>query len=531
MTWRFDISQQLEQYSNSQKATSMFHGLETIRLDACLAKDLPGIHRVMAQLRQTSNEELIPTQWSRLVQPLLHSHASAETSLSLISKLVDSAPPPHICYQGLLQCRIVEEVKAARLKQEKFTLQRAIGKLQSELQSELQNKSQDLESSADDSETELDHKPKQFKLNIDRDEQQPFDFVFDLNLDGQIISLPADVKNLITSVIQDLSHIPEEYLIAAGDGLYDQEQQSLDKNPDDVWKGIYHEEGAFLYNEWDYQRSNYRKNWAVLREKDVHPIWDDFTLRTTNKFYGLISHLRRTFEALRGEDKIVKKQIYGEDIDIDAVVEAYADMMSGMELSERLFIKKQKLERNIAVMFMVDMSGSTKGWINDAERESLVILSESLETLGDRYAIYGFSGFTRKRCELYRIKRFDEDYNDDVRARISGIRPQDYTRMGVTIRHLSHLLKEVDAKTKLLITLSDGKPDDLDGYRGKYGIEDTRQALLEAKRDGIHPFCITIDSNAADYLAHMYGAVNYVVIDDVAKLPLKVADIYRKITT
>jgi len=263
----------------------------------------------------------------------------------------------------------------------------------------------------------------------------------------------------------------------------------------------------------------------------VHPIWDDFVARTANKYYGLIAHLRKTFEALRGEDKIAKKQPYGEDIDIDAVVETYADVKSGMEMSERLFIKKQKLERNIAVMFMVDMSGSTKGWINDAERESLVLLCESLETLGDRYAIYGFSGFTRKRCELYRIKRINEDYNDDVRARISGIKPQDYTRMGVTIRHLSHLLKEVEAKTKLLITLSDGKPDDLDGYRGKYGIEDTRQSLIEAKRDGIHPFCITIDSNAVDYLPHMYGAVNYVLIDDVAKLPLKVSDIYRKLTT
>jgi nitric oxide reductase NorD protein len=181
---------------------------------------------------------------------------------------------------------------------------------------------------------------------------------------------------------------------------------------------------------------------------------------------------------------------------------------------------------------MVDMSGSTKGWINEAEREALVLLAEALEVLGDRYAIYGFSGVTRKRCDIFRIKRFDEPYSSIVRQRIAGIRPQDYTRMGVAIRHLTALFESTEARTKLLITLSDGKPDDYsDHYRGEYGIEDTRQALLEAHRAGIKPFCITIDSEARDYLPHMYGAANWTLVDDVSRLPLKVAAIYRRLTT
>ena len=182
-------------------------------------------------------------------------------------------------------------------------------------------------------------------------------------------------------------------------------------------------------------------------------------------------------------------------------------------------------------MFMGEMIGSTKGWINDAEREAMSLLCEALETLGDRYAIYGFSGMTRKRCEVFRITGFDDAYDDNAKARISGIQPKDYTRMGVTIRHLTYLLNQVEARTKLLITLSDGKPDDYDTYRGAYGIEDTRMALIESKRSGIHPFCITIDSEARDYLPHMYGAANYAVIDEVRKLPLKVSDIYRRLTT
>jgi nitric oxide reductase NorD protein len=227
---------------------------------------------------------------------------------------------------------------------------------------------------------------------------------------------------------------------------------------------------------------------------------------------------------------VLRRQPHGDDVDIDALVEAYADRRVGLEGTASPFLKLLWVERDIAVMFLVDMSGSTKGWINDIERESLILLCEALESLGDRYAIFGFSGFTHTRCEVFPIKRIDERYSDQVRARVSGIVPQDYTRMGVAIRHLSRLLGQVEARTRLLVTLSDGRPDDQDGYRGTYGIEDTRRALLEARYQGIHPFCITIDDEAMEYLPHMYGPASFTVVSDVRKLPYKVSDIYRRIT-
>ncbi len=237
----------------------------------------------------------------------------------------------------------------------------------------------------------------------------------------------------------------------------------------------------------------------------MHPEPDGFVGRTRHKYRGLLKHLYRTFEALRGEERLVKREPYGEDPDIDAIVEAYADSARGLEPSAGLFQRRRRLERNVAVLFMVDMSGSTKGWINEVQRESLVLLCESLELLGDRYAIYGFSGYTHMRCELFRVKEFDEPYAEAVHDRISGIRPQDYTRMGVVVRHLSRKLLAVDARTRVLIVLSDGRPDDEDGYRGDYGIEDTRQAVLEARSLGVHPFCITIDDAAQGYLPHIFG--------------------------
>jgi nitric oxide reductase NorD protein len=523
-TWRIDPAATLGRHADSVQAAACFHVLETLRLNALIRELLPGVYRHMEGLHRDMYREL-DANWQAARERLECEGATVSDSLELLDRLADVPLPPAALYQGVLQPEKVAKVRAARLEADKQAFRMMMLRLKNEFASQ-----EDDEAEAAPGESGEDLQRLPFELREVEAQETPDGFAYEIELDGRPLPPPENVRSTMASILQDLGEIPEDYLYAAGDGAYLAEDLG-DRSSEDVWKGTYHEEGAFLYNEWDYERQNYRKNWAVLRELEVTPRYDRFVADTLEKYRGLASSLRRTFEALRGEDKLLKKQPYGENVDIDALVEAYADSTIGMEMSDRLFTKMHKLERDIAVMFMVDMSGSTKGWINDAEREALVLLCESLETLGDRYAIYGFSGMTRKRCEVYRVKSFDEAYSEEVRGRISNIAPKDYTRMGVTIRHLSRLLNEVEARTKLLITLSDGKPDDYDTYRGAYGIEDTRQALIEAKRDGIHSFCITIDTEARDYLPHMYGAVNYTVIDEVRKLPLKVSDIYRRLTT
>jgi len=526
-TWRIEPQEVFGRYASPERALACFHVLETLRLDARIQAMLPGVYRHIERFRADSPIEM-DTEWEAAAERLSQPDARVEDTLVWLQRLVDSPVPASTIYQGVMHPDAVDKVRAARIDADKQRFRLYMLRLAKELQD-----AQEEEGETVEEEAAIDDNTKRrlpFEMREVESRENPDGFACEIELDGKPIAPPDDVKGTMASIFQDLGEIPEEYLYAAGDGVYIAEDIG-ERSVEDVWKGTYHEEGAFLYNEWDYERQHYRKNWTVLRELDVSPQDDTFVSDTLNKYRGLTGHLRRTFEALRGEDKLLKKQPYGDNVDIDALVEAWADTTMGLEMSDRVFTKMHKLERDIAVMFMVDMSGSTKGWINDAEREALVLLCESLETLGDRYAIYGFSGMTRKRCEVYRVKRFDEHYDDTVRGRISGIKPRDYTRMGVTIRHLSHLLNEVEARTKLLITLSDGKPDDYDTYRGAYGIEDTRQALIEAKRDGIHSFCITIDTEARDYLPHMYGAVNYTVIDEVRKLPLKVSDIYRRLTT
>ncbi len=519
-TFRGNLKIALADYPDTEHALKQFHALESIRLDACIRRELPGMYREMLRLRGLLDDPLThAAHWEGYVQILSAPKASVHDTLHLL----ESAYSDHIhqvaCYQGELRPDEVAICMAARMEREKILLRVKLAQFVEDIGKKTR---QERET------------PPQFEVSNSDDEAEKYDLSeMELTLDDMPIAPPDGVRQLLTSIQLDWGEIPPEHLSPAGDGEYDLSlYQEQAQDPDSVWQGTYHENGATFYHEWDCGRQHYRKNWCVMREKDVTPVYDNFVPEVLLKHNGLIKHLRRVFEAMRDENRVLKRQAYGGEVDIDALVEALADARDGSEMNDRLFQRMHRTERNIAVIFMVDMSGSTKGWINDAERESLVLLCETLETLGDRYAIYGFSGITRKRCELYRIKRIDEPYNDEVRARISGIRPQDYTRMGFAIRHLTHLLNEVEARTKLLITLSDGKPDDyFDGYRGEYGFEDTRKALQEAQRCGIHPFCITIDTEARDYLPHLYGAVNYTVIDDVKKLPLKVADIYRRLTT
>ena len=515
-TFRIDLTAACTRYPDPARALRQLGALETLRLAARLRRELPGLWRDMEGLKAALGEAL-PSGWEPLAARLADPDSAVQDSLDLLDAVYRLPDFPAWCFQGELRPAAVADAFEARRETEKMRLRVKLAELAEE---------------AGRLQTTEEGGPERPRIEVEtRDSDGSLEM--EITLDSAPVAPPEDVKRLLTSVWLDFGSIPPEYLVPAGDGEYDPsllEDRPLD--PDEVWQGTYHEQGATLYPEWDLGRRHYRKNWAVMREKEVPPVFDDSHAATLEKYAGLVKHLRKSFEAMRDENRLLKRQTHGDDIDIDALVEALADARDGSEMSARLFVRQHRAERNITVAFMVDMSGSTRGWINEAEREALILMCEALERLGDRYAIYGFSGTTRKRCELYRIKTFAEPYGDQVKARIAGIRPQEYTRMGFAIRHLTSLLKGIEARTRVLVTLSDGRPDDyFDGYRGAYGIEDTRMALIEARRAGVHPFCITIDREARDYLPHMYGAARYVILDDVRQLPVKVSDIYRRITT
>ncbi len=514
------VCSDLKQYRNQARALRLFEAVEEVRLLARIKEDYPGLGRQLNDLREKSEIGNPLNQFDSLLETLRDASAIVQDSLQVVRQLYFKRIDVHrrYCYQGVVDLEKVRLITKQRVEEER-------DKFRTELAILAESVLSDEPVNVHDG---LLEELREVSLSEKFDPNENKDWDLTIMIDGKPVAMSEDMVQTAQSIVQDFGEIPEDYLVPAGDGQY---RADSDPKENDLSPSNSQDSELFYYDEWDYRRCHYRKNWCTLKEIDMHPSYEPKVDQILDKYSHLIRDIRKTFELLRGDNKTLRRQRNGDDIDVDAVVQCYAEVQQGHEMSDRIFIQSRKVERDLAVIFMVDVSGSTKGWINEAERESLVLLSEALNTLGDRYAIYGFSGMTRKRCEVYRIKTLDEPYNRKVKARIAGMSPQDYTRMGVVIRHLGKKLLAIDAKTRVLITISDGKPDDYDGYRGEYGIEDTRQALMEIKHAGIHPFCITIDSRAHDYLPHMYGHVNYTVVSDVGKLPFRVSDIYRKLTT
>ncbi len=340
--------------------------------------------------------------------------------------------------------------------------------------------------------------------------------------------LPEELVGLASDIINDLGSLPEAYVQTAaglaGGGIHRQEGVVAESANAPVAGA------AYSYNEWDYRRGGYRDAWCSLYEKTLQPVVSSFVATTLEKYRSQHKRLLRQFAMLRPSRRVVRRRRHGDDIDLDALIEALCDTQAGIPPSDRLFTRSLRIERDITALFLVDMSNSTEGWISVALKEALVLLAEALETVGDRYGIYGFSGMRRSRSDLYHIKHPEEAYGIVVQQRIAAITPREYTRMGPPIRHLTKKLLGSPSRIRLLVVISDGKPEDYDNYKGQYAIEDTRKALLEARGGGVHPFCITIDKAAHEYLAHMFGRGNYIFVNDVSMLPAKMTEIYRRLT-
>jgi nitric oxide reductase activation protein len=169
--------------------------------------------------------------------------------------------------------------------------------------------------------------------------------------------------------------------------------------------------------------------------------------------------------------------------------------------------------------------------IIDIEKEGLVLMSEALEAVGDVYSIQGFTSEGRRNVKFYMVKDFSERYSEEIVRRIGGISFQNNTRLGAAIRHASAKLQKQEARTKLLIILTDGRPYDHDYGDARYAREDVRESLTEARLAGVTPFCITIDRDSEAELKDLYGDVGYTIIDDVLSLPERMPNIYRKLTS
>ena len=330
---------------------------------------------------------------------------------------------------------------------------------------------------------------------------------------------------------------------------------------------------VYYYDEWDFRAQDYKPRWCAVKESKLEQGTDNFYENALREHAGLVVQTRKQFELMKPEMfRKIKRLPDGEDFDLDAAIEWTIEHRAGVNPSDKIYWRRNKIDRDVAVAFLIDMSASTDEEINkrekkydeddydddprkylswwvskrrqeltsppkriiDLEKESAVLLMTALETIGDQYGIYGFSGYGRDNVEFFVIKDFDEKLDQPIKNRLDKITPIRSTRMGPAIRHATHKLQLTDAKVKILFLLSDGRPQDhgygRDRTEKEYAIHDTKQALNEAKRVGITPFALTVDRAGHDYLKTMCEDMGYEVVADIESLPSRLPQLYRRLT-
>ncbi len=292
---------------------------------------------------------------------------------------------------------------------------------------------------------------------------------------------------------------------------------------------------GIAYPEWDYRMDRYVERGAVVRVLEAGQLDAAWSRQALRRHARLIVQIRRRFESLRLDRVHVGRQQDGPEVDIAAYVRAFADHAAGSAAEDRLYRNVRRTRRELALMLLVDVSASTDAWVSggqrviDVEKDSLLLVTEALSALRERFAILAFSGAGPEHVAVRRLKGFHEPAGDAVHGRIGGLQPERFTRVGAALRHASARLAREPARHRVLLLISDGKPNDDDIYETRYGVEDTRQAVAEARLEGIHPFCITVDREASGYLPRMFGAGSYAVIRRPDRLPHVLVEFVRQL--
>ena len=334
---------------------------------------------------------------------------------------------------------------------------------------------------------------------------------------------------------------------------------------------------SFRYDEWDCRQGLYRRGWCRLFEEPLVADESADSQALLAAVRPFAAAVRRRFEQVRARGyRRVKKTPDGDELDLDAIVQTRADIRTGASPDERVYSRRERLRRDVGAAFLVDLSASTddilpeerdelpasaaeqdvrdpyfdddedydfearmaadaaKRRIIDIQREAVLLMATALETLGDRYGVYGFSGYGHDGVEFYVAKELDQPFDQGVVDAIAAMKPKRSTRMGPAIRHAAAKLEASGVGLKVLMIVSDGFPQDHDygPERGnhEYGVQDTAKALAEALGRGIETFCVTVDRAGHDYLRRMCAEDRYMVIEETSQLADALQKAYRQLT-
>lgn len=287
------------------------------------------------------------------------------------------------------------------------------------------------------------------------------------------------------------------------------------------------------FPEWDYRSSRLVDDFCLVQAM----LSDEAESIAIPEHLRLVANkLKKRFSVLQTQRNWQKNKSFGEEIDLDAWLRKITQPVKDINRQDYYQVRVTN-QRDVACLLLADLSLSTDAILTETQsvidviKDTLVVFAEALDDAGDQFGIYGFSSVKNTQVRYHIIKNFNEPYSGLTRGRIMASKPGFYTRMGTAIRQSTEILKMQSSQQRLLMVVSDGKPNDIDQYEGRYGIEDTRRAVIEAKQQGLQPFCVTIDDNANDYLPYLFGDNGFIIVNDVSKLPQILPRLYLKLTT
>jgi hypothetical protein len=292
------------------------------------------------------------------------------------------------------------------------------------------------------------------------------------------------------------------------------------------------------YPEWDYREQRLKRNWAWVQEKKLAESNLGEARRLEQEYAVALKKLKQALQAQKPTRLAPQRRQYeGDEIDLEATITYVTERQAGMSPEATVYRRRELNQREVSVILLADLSTSImqllpegRGRLVDRVRAGILLFAESLEMVGDSYAIAGFCSKYRDNVAYYRIKDFDEPWSTDVKAQVGGLSGRLATRMGTAIRHATACFNGVSSRRRLLLLVSDGRPEDYDdGGDRRYLHEDTRMAVKEAVARGVHPYCITVDTLANEYLPQIFGRGHYLVLDHINSLPRRLPEIYLKL--
>jgi nitric oxide reductase NorD protein len=343
-----------------------------------------------------------------------------------------------------------------------------------------------------------------------------------------------DGKDELSDHQDALEELNMKYTVRVDDTVHSVYQADFMENTTVAESAEIDDKGFHLkYDEWDFKKRIYLTDYCKVYPKTQLKTSPEYYSKTIQKHRVVLNNLRKMLTSVTNKMHVQKRQIQGDNFDLDTLTDLYVDVHSKVSPNERVYISQRKKEKDLAILLLLDISLSSDGYVAgnrviDVEKEASILFGEILNEFNIQFAIDGFYSKTRNFTMYLTLKEFDENWNS-AKNKIGAAEPNGYTRIGPALRHAGARLHQLDAKNKWIILLSDGKPNDYDRYEGQHGLHDIKQALRELNEKQINTYALAIESQAKYYLPQMFGQSQYQILTSPTDLISSLAKLYEKI--